>query len=257
MAGVHRVAQQGFRANVQAYETARPSFPADAIAQIVSLLRPDSQILDVGAGTGKFTRLLASKCGYANVQAVEPVEEMRECFQTAVPGVCVQDGSADFLPLPDSSMDCITCAQAFHWFANTGSLREFRRVLKPGGLLVLIWNLEDGRTPWVHSLRTLYEQHEQGTPQFRLGLWKHVWEGQEAQEWFQPLQQRSYDWTFGLTKGQAWQRVLSKSYISCLDAPTQAQLQQQCQAVLQDVPTRPDGTMEYPHTTTLVWTTSK
>lgn len=62
---------------------------------------------------------------------------------------------------------CVLVMQAFHWFANTGSLREFRRVLKPEGLLVLIWNLEDGSTPWVHSLRTLYEQHEQGSPQFR------------------------------------------------------------------------------------------
>lgn len=111
MAGLHRVAQQGFRANVQAYESARPSFPAEALAQIESLLRSDSLILDVGAGTGKFTRLLASKYGPANVQAVEPVQEMRECFQTAVPGVQIQAGTADALPLPDRSMDCITCAQ--------------------------------------------------------------------------------------------------------------------------------------------------
>lgn len=111
MAGVHKVAQQGFRANVQAYENTRPSFPAAALTQIASLLRPDSHILDVGAGTGKFTRLLASKYGPANVQAVEPVQEMRECFQTAVPDVLVQDGNADALSLPDRSMDCITCAQ--------------------------------------------------------------------------------------------------------------------------------------------------
>lgn len=111
MAGVHQVARQGFGANVQAYESARPSFPADAICYILSQLRPDSQILDVGAGTGKFTRLLASKCGPAHVQAIEPVKEMRECFQRTVPDVRIKDGQADTLPLPDSSMDCITCAQ--------------------------------------------------------------------------------------------------------------------------------------------------
>ena len=79
----------------------------------------------------------------------------------------------------------------------------------------------------------------------RLGLWRQPWASAEARAWFEPLQECSYEWVFGLTKAQAWQRVLSKSYISCLDTAAQAELQQQCEAVLNDVSTGPDGTMQY------------
>lgn len=118
---MHKVAQQGFGAQVQAYESARPSFPTAALTQILSLLQPGSQILDIGAGTGKFTRLIAAKCGTVNVQAVEPVQQMREVFQQVVPGVKIQEGHADNLPLPDSAVDCITCAQVCHLL---GSLKQ-------------------------------------------------------------------------------------------------------------------------------------
>ena len=103
--------------------------------------------MDVGAGTGKFTALLVPSG--ADVVAVEPLAAMREGFVAELAGVRVVEGSAEAMPLANSSADAIVAAQAFHWFDRSRALPEFARVLRPDGRLGVIWNDIDTSVEWA------------------------------------------------------------------------------------------------------------
>jgi SAM-dependent methyltransferase len=150
-----RAAAQGFASNADAYEAARPSYPAEAVAHIVGhgAIGPGRRVLDLAAGTGKLTRLLVPTG--ADVVAVEPVAAMRERLATLLPDVDAHDGTAEALPLADASVDAVTVAQAFHWFDPPAALGEMHRVLRPGGHLFLVWNTRDRRHDWVREFGDL------------------------------------------------------------------------------------------------------
>src|SRR5437879_5536038 len=128
---VHEVAQRGFDAGADAYERARPSYPADAVAWLVEHLKigPGARVCDLAAGTGKLTRLLAPSS--AELIAVEPVEGMSRHLRAAQPGVPVVAATAEALPFADGSLDAVTVAQAFHWFDADRAFGELARVLRP------------------------------------------------------------------------------------------------------------------------------
>ncbi len=150
-----RDAAQGFDQNADAYEAARPSYPAEAVAHIVGHggIGPGRRALDLAAGTGKLTRLLVPTG--AEVVAVEPVAGMRERLVASLPDVEVHDGTAEALPLPDAGFDAVTVAQAFHWFDAPVALAEIGRVLRPGGHLFLVWNTRDRNHDWVRQFGDL------------------------------------------------------------------------------------------------------
>jgi ubiquinone/menaquinone biosynthesis C-methylase UbiE len=150
-----RDAALGFDRNADAYERARPSYPAEAVAHVVGHggIGPGRRVLDLAAGTGKLTRLLAPSG--AELVAVEPVEGMRKRLAAALPGVEVLDGTAEDLPLSDTSVDAVTVAQAFHWFDAPAALAETARVLRAGGHLFLLWNERDRRVGWVKTFGDL------------------------------------------------------------------------------------------------------
>lgn len=147
----------GNRGSVEAYESARPSYPAEAVAYLVGYgeIGPGTQVVDLAAGTGKLTRLLVPSG--AEVVAVEPVAAMRDQLVESVPGLEVLDGTAEALPFPDDSLDVITTAQAFHWFDPPAAVAEMARVLKPGGSLFLVWNQRDKGTDWVEQFGDLLD----------------------------------------------------------------------------------------------------
>ena len=131
-----------------AYERARPGYPADAGLWLAGETPCD--VVDLGAGTGKLTRSLAA-LGH-HVIAVEPLGEMLDLLRVAVPGATAVVGSAESMPLPDGAADVVACAQAFHWFDHGPALEEIARVLRPGGRIALVWNVRDERVPWVSEL---------------------------------------------------------------------------------------------------------
>ncbi len=124
------------------YDRYRPDYPSAAIDYLMSHcdLRPRNTAVDVGCGTGISSRLLAARG--LNVIGLEPNEDMRRVAEAAG-GAEYRGGRAEATGLRDSCAKLILAAQAFHWFANDVTLREFRRVLVPGGWIALMWNEQD------------------------------------------------------------------------------------------------------------------
>jgi SAM-dependent methyltransferase len=163
------VAAAGFSAAADAYDRARPSYPREAVDWLArrSGLGPGALVVDVGAGTGKLTRLLPATG--ARVVAVEPIDEMRAKLTGRNPEIEAVAGTAEDLPFDDESADVITVAQAFHWFDHDRALPELHRVLKPAGWLALFWNMRDLTDPLQRSvedllapLRSVKVAHETG-----------------------------------------------------------------------------------------------
>lgn len=138
------------------YERGRPSYPPKVVE--VAGLPSSATVLDLGAGTGKLTRLLLST--FVRVVAVEPDDEMRRLLAALCPMAEALAGSAEQIPLPDASVDAVFAAQSFHWFANERALAELARVLRPHGALILMWNLPAGPTePSIAAVEQLLEPH--------------------------------------------------------------------------------------------------
>ena len=136
-AEIHPAAAAGFGRSAEAYERGRPGYPDAAVDRLVAAL-PGRRVVDLAAGTGKLTRALVARG--CDVVAVEPVAEMRALI---APPARAVEGVAEATGLPDASADAVTVAQAFHWFDGPRALAEIHRVLRPGGVLALIWNRRD------------------------------------------------------------------------------------------------------------------
>jgi SAM-dependent methyltransferase len=233
---VHDVAASGFGAEADAYERARPSYPADAVAWLSDALRPHrgARICDLAAGTGKFTRLLVPHLNGADLLAVEPVEGMRKVLARTLPGVAVAAATAEALPLRDGSLDGIAVAQAFHWFDARAALAEFHRVLRPGGRLVLVWNARDRSVAWVDEIWSIMDRVEKRAP------WRAHDEWRESAfvdtPWFTPLTEATFRHEQVLTPDDVVERVRSVSHVAVLPPDRQAAVLDEVRTVLRDDP---------------------
>ncbi len=137
------------------YERGRSGYPPEAVSWLVEVLGIDqgTAVVDLAAGTGKFTRLLVAPAG--QVVAVEPVAAMRAELARVVPKARVLGAAAEAIPLRARAVQAITVAQAFHWFDPARALPEMHRILRPGGRVGLIWNRADTSVPWVARLDAL------------------------------------------------------------------------------------------------------
>ncbi|MCY9528912.1 class I SAM-dependent methyltransferase [Paenibacillus alvei] len=155
--------KERFSTRVDAYVKYRPSYPAEAVSYLYDTVgfQAGDEIADIGAGTGKFSKLLLAQG--SRVVAVEPNEPMREAAVQELGGIAnyrAADGAAEETGLPDHSVDHIVCAQAFHWFDRAAARAEFHRILKPGGKVVLIWNsrLQQG-TSFLEEYEQLLQRY--------------------------------------------------------------------------------------------------
>jgi ubiquinone/menaquinone biosynthesis C-methylase UbiE len=140
------------------YAALRPSYPDDAVRFVLG--EGPRRVLDLGAGTGLLTaRLVAA--GH-EVVAVDPSAEMLAQLAERLPDVALHVGSAEAIPLPDGDVDAVVAGQAAHWFDPATAAPEIARVLRPGGVVGLIWNSRDERVPWVAALGALLAEEARG-----------------------------------------------------------------------------------------------
>ena len=136
-----------FGSAAELYDAVRPSYPSEAVRWLVG--EAPRRILELGAGTGIFTRVLEAS-GH-EVVAIEPDAEMRARLLARSPGVQTYHGEAEAIPLPDASVDAVVCAQAHWWFDPERAYGEIARVIRPGGVFGAIWNTPTPATPWPQT----------------------------------------------------------------------------------------------------------
>jgi SAM-dependent methyltransferase len=203
---------------------------------------PGRDVLDLGAGTGKLTRLLLPTG--ARIVAVEPVEAMRALLT----GVEARAGTAEAIPLPDASVDVVVVGQAFHWFDPEPALAEIARVLRPGGGLGLVWNERDDRVPWVDELGRIFDWHEQ-RPYRKDTDWAAVL---DLSGRFTPAQHRRLEHSQELDADTLVDRVLSTSYVATWPAARQAAVAAEVRAHVRDLP----PVFALPYVTDVFWCSS-
>jgi SAM-dependent methyltransferase len=162
------------------YDFGRPSWPPEAVA--AAGLPRDADVLDLGAGTGKLTRVLLGQ--FDRVIAIEPLDGMRALIPAEA---SVLAGTAEAIPLADASLDGIFCGESFHWFDWSRALPEIARVLRLGGALTMLWNRgrEDGKRPWPKEVDDLLTRvsHSPGEKRYQAFAWRDAFAGHP----FEPL----------------------------------------------------------------------
>jgi SAM-dependent methyltransferase len=189
------------------YERGRPSYPRDAVDWMLERAGRVSYVVDVGAGTGKFTASLVARG--LSVTAVEPDPAMLARLATNHPAVVSLAGTAESMPLDDASADLVTFAQSWHWVDVAAASAEVARVLRPGGALALVWNIRDPEVDWVRRLGEVMgsskaEQYDSHEPHLAA-----------------PLAIRDYAeflWENPLSREELFAMVTSRSYVITMDA---------------------------------------
>ena len=198
------------------YSRYRPSYPEAAVAWLRESVKGEN-VVDIGAGTGIFTRVLLKY--FSNVSAVEPNAPMREKFQLFLPEVPCSPGTGENTLLPENSADLITVAQAFHWLDAAQFKREAQRILRKDGKVAIVWNtsLQSDFTDARNAVCQKY------CPRFRSGHAGKlsVQEGDVflRQTFFREVEVVSFDNPFSMDKETFDGNIRSRSYALLPDEP--------------------------------------
>lgn len=238
---MERSGASGFASIADAYDRARPSWPPAAIDAAFAYwgLNPSAGlVVDVAAGTGRLTKLLAERCRL--VLAVEPLVEMRRHIRDA-PAV---KGSAERLRLDDATAQAIFVGEAFHWFDRPAALAEFARVLAPGGGLAVMWNTAPSAdaAQWQAAVGELFADLP-GNPAQRMppGINSSAtyrdpdsddWRSGPEWEAFEPIERREFLHTQTLDRAGLVALVGSWSFVGSLEPAVRAELLERVERVL-------------------------
>lgn len=247
MPPVHDAAQTGYSRQAQTYTQGRPTYPEALSSWLRQKLMIDKQthVVDLGAGTGKFTSLLPPLTD--RLTAIEPIEAMRREFAQSLPGVEVLAGTAQAISLPAASADVVLCAQAFHWFADAQALAEIHRVLTPGGRLGLVWNVRDESVDWVAAISRIITPYEGDTPRFHKGQWREAFDGSG----FSAPELTCFEHSHvGNAETVIINRTLSVSFIASLPAADKATVTRQLRELIDTHPAlRGQESIAFPYQT--------
>jgi SAM-dependent methyltransferase len=247
MSDLHSIAAEGFGRDAHTYARGRPGFPPASLSWLEQDLKVGvgKSVLELGAGTGKFTEV-SSRTG-ADIVAIEPSPVMLDRLTSELPGVRALRAGAQNLPIASATVDAVVCAQSFHWFATASTLAEIRRALKPGGMLGLIWNVRDRSIAWVDRLARLVDRYEGGAPRYDNGEWQRVFPAPG----FGPLQERSVTHAhIGSAEQVIVERTASVSFVAALPEEERLRLLDQVRALIAATPVLAGGaTVVMPYVT--------
>ncbi len=238
------------------YALHRPDYPDEAVAWALAPLPHGAPfigtVLDLGAGTGKLTAAIL-RCGVptAAVLAVEPDDEMRAQLSRQLPEIATVRGSAERIPASGGSVDAILVGQAFHWFDPDHALPEIARVLRPGGVLATIGNIEDDSVGWVAEL-TEAAQAARPAGSIRQGsadVPEHPAFGKPEQREFRWRWPRTIDSLLETTSTHSWAVISSP--------PERAAALGTIRRFLEQHPVTRDGSFELPMQTLVQRTTRR
>ncbi|OZF49955.1 class I SAM-dependent methyltransferase [Rhodococcus sp. 14-1411-2a] len=230
------------------YESARPEYPSAAVEWLLEPVLEVGRrplVADVGAGTGKLTRIIvAAGC---DAVAVDPDPAMLDALRDAVPGVSAHVGTAESLPLEDGSVDAVLLGQAWHWVEPVAASREIGRILRPGGTLGLIWNLRDESQPWVRRLNSVVSRggaltmFDDGPPPIA--------------EPFHQLDEKRWAWSRTVTRSQLTDLVRSRSFYITATADERNPIDQDLAALFDELGLNGSTTIDLPYLTRAFRTT--
>lgn len=223
------------------YELGRPDYPFDAVAWMLESMPAEShRIADVGAGTGKLTRVLAKAPG-AEIVAIDPDPAMLARLRDAVPGVPTFVGTAERLPLPDASVDAVVLGQAWHWVDAPAGSSEIGRVLRSGGVLGLIWNIRDERAEWV---RRLTEIMHGSNAEIMLAAG-----GPSVTEPLGALEEQTWEWVRPMSRDLLHRMASSRSYVITASSEEKARIHREMDALFDDLGMDDTSTIDLPYVT--------
>jgi SAM-dependent methyltransferase len=227
------------------YAAGRPHYPDALLADLP--LTQGAIVVELGAGTGKFTRLLVRHG--VRVIAVEPSEPMAERIPAEVGApVEILIAAAESVPLPDGSADLVCVATAIHWFDYGPATAEMHRLIKPGGHLAIIFNRRDERVPWVAALSKMLDSHSHGAPRRSRGQWKAILSDPR----FRLVNETSHDFAQQTTGQGIYDRVFSTSYVIALPPAEQDQVRAEVAAIIAAEPALRDAErLEFPYVSEL------
>lgn len=221
------------------YESGRPDYPADAVAWLLEPLAAAGsrrvRTVDVGAGTGKLTRVLREL--EADVVAIDPDPDMLAELRRRVPGTPTFIGTAERMPLPDASVDAVLSGQAWHWVDPVLGAAEAGRVLRAGGVLGLVWNVRDDGVAWVRRLTEI--MHGSVAEQLIADG------GPPPHPPFDSFQTRVWEWGRPLGRGEFLDMVASRSYVITADDVTRRRILEEVGALFDERAERGVVTLPY------------
>ena len=230
---MHPLADRGFADVAESYERGRPDYPAQAVALLG--LAPGARVLDLAAGTGKLTRVL--RAAGMDVVAVEPQPAMR----ARLPGAL--DGTAEAIPLGDASVDAATIGDAWHWFDRARAGDELARVVRPGGVVAILWQYPtgEGLPDWAPALGAILAPLRGEHPAFQQEV-----ASLDDHPGFEAHTEHAVPFVYETDRGRYCDFVASMSFVASLPAGERAEVLRRVGALL------PGGRFSVPYETR-VW----
>lgn len=236
----HEEMSRSFGSVAAVYQAGRPDYPVEAAAWMLEPAGERPRVADIGAGTGKLTGALVA-AGAAEVIAVDPDADMLAELRRSHPGVPTRAGTGEQAPFDDGELDAAVFGQSWHWVDPSMGSTEIARVLRPGGVLGLIWNVRDDRVPWVQQMSNIM-QISHGEAALASGA-------PDVREPFVDLETRRWEWSVPRSRDELFVMARSRSYIITASEEERARIEKALGELFDEIGAVGDARVDLPYVT--------